>query len=42
LNETPDDIENDYDLLNIEPHFIDTLNMKMWSNYRRWDIKVCL
>jgi len=29
LNETLDNIENDYDLLDIEPHFIDTPNMEI-------------
>ena len=29
LNETPDNIENDYDLLNIELHFINTPNMEI-------------
>jgi hypothetical protein len=42
LNETPDNIENNYDLLYIENHFINTPNMEINGqlNYRGWDIKV--
>ena len=29
FNETPDNIEHDYDFLDIEPHFINTPNIKI-------------
>ena len=37
LNETPYHIGNDYDLLDIEPHFINTPNMEI--NGQRWCVK---